>query len=112
MLAPQLGRGYVVLIPGPAAFGKQVFALALSEAGTVTKLQYDKSTGLTQVLGAANAFAGAAITTDAEETARLNEEAAENRSPGENREMPGRCDTVLVGCCATWRWTARMSARR
>ena len=76
VLAPQLGRGYVVLIPGPAAFGKQVFALALSEAGTVTKLQYDKSTGLTQVLGAANAFAGAAITTDAEETARLNEEAA------------------------------------
>ena len=47
---PQLGKRYTLPIPRGAAFGSQGFALALSEAGTITQLQYSKKGGAVGVL--------------------------------------------------------------
>jgi len=71
---PQLGREYPLVIPRPVIFGKQVFGLTLSDAGTITKLQYDKETGAAQVLNVATAATNALVTTTEEETAKLKAE--------------------------------------
>lgn len=48
---------YSLPIPKAALFGKQSFALALSESGTVTSVSYGKTTGAVGALNAAGAVA-------------------------------------------------------
>lgn len=74
ILVSEAGRDYEVPIPRPAPFGKQTFALTLTESGALTKLQYDTEPGTAAALDAAKEAAAAAIQTDAETTARATSE--------------------------------------
>jgi hypothetical protein len=73
---PQFGSVYDVPIPHAAMFGKQTFGLELSDAGTITKLQYDKETGAPQVMGVLNQAADSYAGLPAQETARMQAERA------------------------------------
>ena len=54
---PDSAEHYWLPIPKAAFFGKQQFALALSGYGSVTKLEYGKSTGVSDATDVANALA-------------------------------------------------------
>lgn len=73
---PQLGKPYYVPIPPAAMFGKQTFALELSDSGTITKLQYDKETGADEAMNVANDAADQFTTDTKEETERMKDERA------------------------------------
>lgn len=76
VLAGQFGKSYLLPIPRPATFGKQVFAVSLAESGALTSLQYASNTGAAQTLVVANsAWTAAQGTTDAQEVAALKAEA-------------------------------------
>ena len=66
---------YVVPIPRPKAFGKQVFALALNEAGGITSIGYTKESGTASALNAVNSVAATAAPGDAARAAAANGEA-------------------------------------
>jgi hypothetical protein len=73
---PQHGTIYAVLIPKAAAFGKQDFTLALSEAGTVTQLKYGKTNGVASALNAGTDVVNAATVTPAERKQQAEDEMA------------------------------------
>ena len=76
VLVGQFGQSYVLPLPRPAAFGKQVFSVAVAESGAITSLQYASNTGAGQVLNlAGSAWTAAQGTTDAQEAAALKAEA-------------------------------------
>lgn len=55
LTAPQYGKRYPLPIPKARAFGKQTFALEISEAGVATKVGYARETGANQALTVLNA---------------------------------------------------------
>jgi hypothetical protein len=69
VLVPQRGENYPLPIPKGAQFGSQVFALALSDAGTITTLQYAKKGGAAGVLSGVGAGLGAYKPQSAEDKA-------------------------------------------
>jgi len=72
----QLGTAYVLPIPSPSSFGKQVFAASFGESGRLTSVQYLANTGTGQALNVLNAAAGAVQPkTSAQKAAELNAEA-------------------------------------
>lgn len=54
----QFGRPYFLPIPKPALFGKTGFAASFTESGTLTSVQYAKSTGAGQVLNVLDSSVG------------------------------------------------------
>jgi hypothetical protein len=72
---PQHGTDHAILLQRAAVFGKQGVTLVLSEAGTVTKLKYGKTSGTASAINAFGAAAGAVDKTRAEKLSRLKEEA-------------------------------------
>jgi hypothetical protein len=75
VLAGQFGQPYVLPLPRAAVFGKQVFAISLSESGSLTSLQYASNTGAGQALNVASAALTAAQgPTDAQRAAQLKAE--------------------------------------
>lgn len=53
-------NSYYLPIPKAALFGKQIFALSLSESGAITEIHYGKNTGAAGLLNAATSAATAA----------------------------------------------------
>lgn len=56
LIASQTGYVYEVPIPKAAVFGGQKFQIALDEFGSMSKLKYDKDTGIGQALNATDSF--------------------------------------------------------
>lgn len=50
----QFGKDYVIPLPAPAAFGKQVVAMTFQESGALTSLQYVNNNSTGQVLNVVN----------------------------------------------------------
>jgi hypothetical protein len=72
---PQHGTAYDLLLPKAAMFGKNGITLNLSDAGTVTKLKYGKTSGAPALANALSTAANAVVETRAEKIARMKEEA-------------------------------------
>jgi hypothetical protein len=64
-------KTFTLPIPKAALFGKQSFALSLSESGRITTIGYVKTTGVPGALNAAGALASAEVTRDNAEAAAL-----------------------------------------
>ena len=52
---PQLGTAYVLPIPTPVLFGKELTAVSFAESGALTSVQFTSNTGVGQALNVVNA---------------------------------------------------------
>lgn len=92
---PQFGTRYTLPIPRAAMFGKQVFALAVSESGEITSLQYGRESGAPAMLSAIGATAtGLAPQSTAARAADVEAEA--NLIAQQQRRI--RCEATPATC--------------
>jgi hypothetical protein len=86
---------YALPIPRAAVFGKQSFALTLSEAGAVTAIDYGKLTGAASPLNvataAANAAAPASSATQAAEVKAQADLIAQQQRLARCQAQPEKC---------------------